>query len=239
MKIVEKFTAKLNDRLDAPVTIGFLGDSVTQGCFELYQKEPGKLATVFDKNSVYHNCIYKIFSVLYPEVPVNIINGGVSGTGAPNGLSRLERDILSHNPDLVVVCFGLNDCRNGVEGIEKYKNALSEIFDKIIKSGKEAIFMTPNMLNTDISPHINNELVLDNAKELMDIQNNGVMDEYMKAAKEVSLEKGVRICDCYEKWKQLYNSGANVTELLSNKVNHPIREMHWLFAYMLVDTMLS
>lgn len=239
MKIVEKFKAKLNDRLDAPVTIGFLGDSVTQGCFELYQKEPGKLATVFDKNSVYHNCIYKIFSVLYPAVPVNIINGGVSGTGATNGLSRLERDVLSHNPDLIVVCFGLNDCRNGLEGIESYKNALAEIFDKIAQAGKETIFMTPNMLNTGISPHITNEMILDNAKELMDIQNSGVMDEYMKAAKEVSAEKGVKVCDCYEKWKQLYNCGANVTELLSNKVNHPIREMHWLFAYMLVDTMLS
>lgn len=239
MNIIEKFKARLNDRLEAPITIGFLGDSVTQGCFELYQKEPGKLATVFDKNSVYHNCIYKIFSVLYPEVPVNIINAGVSGTGATSGLSRLERDILSHNPDLVVVCFGLNDCRNGVEEIEKYKNALSEIFDKIVNSGKEAIFMTPNMLNTSISPHINNDMILDTAKELMDIQNNGIMDEYMNVAKQVCLEKGVRICDCYEKWKQLYNSGVNVTELLSNKLNHPSREMHWLFAYMLVDTMLS
>ena len=122
---------------------------------------------------------------------------------------------------------------------KKYKNALAEIFDKVIDSGKEAIFMTPNMLNTGISPHITNEMILDNAKELMDIQNSGVMDEYMKAAKEVSAEKGVKVCDCYEKWKQLYNCGANVTELLSNKVNHPIREMHWLFAYMLVDTMLS
>ena len=65
------------------------------------------------------------------------------------------------------------------------------------------------------------------------------MDEYMKTAKQVCVEKGVKVCDCYEKWKQLYNSGVNVTELLSNKVNHPLREMHWLFAYMLVDTMLS
>ena len=75
MKIVEKFKAKLQDRLGATVTIGFLGDSVTQGCFELYKKAEDKIATVFDKNSVYHNHIYKIFSLLYPEVPVNIING--------------------------------------------------------------------------------------------------------------------------------------------------------------------
>lgn len=239
MKIVEKFKAKSEDRLEAGVTIGFLGDSVTQGCFELYRKAPDRLATVFDKNSVYHNCIYKIFSVLYPDVPVNIINGGVSGTGAGNGLKRLERDVLSHNPDLVVVCFGLNDCRNGIEGIEDYQNALGEIFKKISDAGKEVIFMTPNMLNTGISPHITDDMVLDNAKEFMEIQNSGVVDKYMQAAKQACDKHNVRVCDCYSKWKLLYNSGVDVTELLSNKVNHPVREMHWLFAGMLVDTMLN
>lgn len=239
MKIVEKFKAKSGDKLEAAVTIGFLGDSVTQGCFELYKKTQDKIATVFDKNSVYHNHIYKIFSLLYPDVPVNIINGGVSGTGAGSGLKRLERDVLSHNPDLVVVCFGLNDCRNGIDGIEKYKNSLNEIFVNIAKSGAEAIFMTPNMLNTGISPHINDKDILAIAEELMDLQNNGVMDKYMDAAREVAKINNVKVCDCYNKWKQLYNSGVDVTELLSNKVNHPVREMHWLFAGMLVDTMLS
>ena len=239
MKIVEKFKAKSGDRLEAAVTIGFLGDSVTQGCFELYKKTQDKIATVFDKNRVYHNHIYKIFSLLYPDVPVNIINGGVSGTGAGSGLKRFERDVLSHNPDLVVVCFGLNDCRNGIDGIEKYKNSLNEIFVNIAKSGAEAIFMTPNMLNTGISPHINDKDILAIAEELMDLQNNGVMDKYMDAAREVAKINNVKVCDCYNKWKQLYNSGVDVTELLSNKVNHPVREMHWLFAGMLVDTMLS
>ena len=160
-------------------------------------------------------------------------------TGATSGLNRLQRDVLSHNPDLVVVCFGLNDCRNGVDGIEKYKNALNEIFVNIAKSGAEAIFMTPNMLNTSISPHISDKDILAIAEELMDLQNNGVMDKYMDAAREVAKANNVRICDCYNKWKQLSECGVDVTELLSNKVNHPVREMHWLFAGMLVDTMLS
>ena len=240
MKIVDKFKANIEDKhSNPPVTIAFLGDSVTQGCFEIYEKEPGKLATVFDKNHVYHNYVAQIFSVLYPSVPVNIINGGISGTSAGLGLNRVERDVLSHNPDLVVVCFGLNECRNGLDGIEKYKNSLSGIFKKISDAGKEAIFMTPNMLNTGLSPHIKDKLILDTAQELMDLQNNGIMDEYMNAAKQVCGQHNVKVCDCYEKWKHLNSCGVNVTELLSNKVNHPTREMHWLFAYMLVDTMLG
>ena len=36
----------------------------------------------------------------------------------------------------------------------------------------------------------------------------------------------------------LYENGVDVTELLANKINHPTREMNWLFAVSLVDTML-
>ena len=240
MKIVEKFKAKASSNINnPPVTIAFLGDSVTQGCFELYVKPSNTMATVFDKNNVYHNYIAKIFTVLYPTVPVNILNAGISGTTAAIGLERLERDVLTHNPDLVVVCFGLNDARAGEAGINEYSAAIDGIIKKLTDAGKEVIFMTPNMLNTDISPHIKEKLILETAEELMEIQNSGLMDKYMAAAKGVCEKYGVKVCDCYEKWKQLYACGVNVTELLSNKVNHPAREMHWLFAIMLVDTMLS
>jgi hypothetical protein len=34
-------------------------------------------------------------------------------------------------------------------------------------------------------------------------------------------------------------NGVDTTELLSNKINHPIREMNWLFAYSLVEEMMK
>lgn len=240
MKIIEKIKKRAEDKINSlPVTIAFLGDSVTQGCFELYIKNDGKMATVFDKENAYHSYISKILSMYYPSVPINIINGGLSGTTAKMGYERVEKDILSFNPDLVVVCFGLNDARGGKEGIKEYADSLGGIFKKLKSAGKEVIFMTPNMMNTGISPHIKEELILDTAKELMEIQNGGLMDEYMNAAKEICKEYDVVVCDAYEKWKSLHRAGVDVTELLSNKVNHPLRQMHWLFANMLVDTILS
>lgn len=39
MKIMNRIHEKANDNANKPgVTIAFLGDSVTQGCFELYKK---------------------------------------------------------------------------------------------------------------------------------------------------------------------------------------------------------
>ena len=44
MKIMNRIHEKANDNANKPgVTIAFLGDSVTQGCFELYKKSDGSI----------------------------------------------------------------------------------------------------------------------------------------------------------------------------------------------------
>lgn len=240
MLIMNKIKEKATHNYDKPgVTIAFFGDSVTQGCFEVYQTAPDTLETVFDKNNAYHAHLAKIFSIVYPTVPVNMINSGIAGDNACHAVDRLERDVLSCNPDLVVVCFGLNDSGKGKEGLSDYAEALSKIFHKLQESGKEVVFMTPNMMNTSVSVHIKDEYVKNVAENKMKVQIDGVLDLYIEKAKEVCKSHGVKVCDCYAKWKLLEENGANITELLANKINHPTREMNWLFAISLFETMLS
>ena len=50
---------------------------------------------------------------------------------------------------------------------------------------------------------------------------------------------GVPVADCYSEWKKLYESGVHTTMLLANRINHPTREMHGLFADMLFKTILE
>lgn len=239
MKILELMKKKQENNMENPgVTIAFLGDSVTQGCFELYQKNDAQVETIFDKTSAYHNYIAKIFSVLFPSVPVNIINAGISGDSAPHALTRIDRDVLKYSPDLTVVCFGLNDSGAGMDGLSRYTLALDGIFKKLKESGSEIIFMTPNMMNTSISPHLGKDF-LEIAKGSMKTQCDGIMDAYMDAARAVCKENGIVICDCYQKWKLMSESGIETTELLANKINHPSRQMNWLFAAMLTDTILE
>lgn len=240
MRIMEKFirkSKKLND--EQAVTIAFLGDSVTQGCFEVYVDNNQQVEPVFDKNNAYHNQLSKLLSVLYPSVPVNIINAGISGGSALGGLKRIGRDVLRYSPDLTVVCFGLNDCMSGKDGVDVYAEALSDIFDKLAEAGSEVIFMTPNMMNTKVSPHIMDDRIRNIALNTMEKQNDGILDLYVKKAKDVCKKHNVPICDCYKKWKLMSDNGVDVTELLSNKMNHPTREMNWLFAIYLLETMLS
>ena len=237
MEIMKIFAAKAKDNMNekAP-TIAFLGDSVTQGCFEVYRKSDDAIETVYDKNHAYHNYIAKIFSVLFPTVPVNIINAGISGDSAPHGLERVERDVLCHKPDLVVVCYGLNDC--GGATTERYEAALNGIFEKIKEANAEIIFMTPNMMNTYVDYSIDDELIKGTAERIAKRQNDGVLEKFLDAAKKVCKKHNVKVCDCYSKWKRMYENGVDVTNLLSNKINHPTRELNWLFAYSLVEAMM-
>ena len=240
MEIMKKIAAKAKDNMNVGhVTIAFLGDSVTQGCFEIYKKADQSIETIFDKEHGYHTLLNKIFSILYPSVPINIINAGISGDNAPHALERIERDVLCHNPDLTVVCFGLNDCEQGIKGIKTYQDALHGIFKALKNKNTEVIFMTPNMMNTSVSDHIQDEDIKKIAREKMEQQKEGILDAYMEAARQVCREEKVTICDCYAKWKTLYQNGVDITELLSNKVNHPTREMNWLFAVSLLDTMMQ
>ncbi|MBE6589000.1 MAG: GDSL family lipase [Ruminococcaceae bacterium] len=239
MKIIEKLAKKQNDLYGAaPATIAFLGDSVTQGCFELF--ESGRaIDTVFENKNAYSTRVSEILHMLFPKSHINIVNCGISGDNAPNGLSRLERDILPFKPDLVVVSYGLNDCANGEAGLEKYVKALDDIFKQVKATGAECIFMTENMMNTHVSCHVKNPRFAEIAEGTAKRQNEGVLDLYFDAAKKVAAENGVRVCDCYAKWKAMYAAGVNVTELLANYINHPIRELHYLFAYSLVETMME
>ncbi len=239
-KITDKLLARQNANYDNPgVTFAFLGDSVTQGCFDCYRKSEDSIETVFDKNSAYHKYLADIFTVLYPNVPVNIINAGISGDNATHALTRLERDVIKFSPDLVVVCFGLNDCGKGLEGIDEYKNSLSEIFDRLKNADCEVIFMTPNIMCTELSCHLTDDMLKDIAQNVAKRQNDGVLDAYIDAAKSVCITKNVKVCDCYAKWKKLADIGINTTNLLSNYINHPTREMNWMFAYSLAETILG
>ena len=240
MKIIDKIKEKQLDLMGKPaVTIAFLGDSVTQGCFDVYPLASSGIETYFDQESNYSRCLAKLLAMLYPTVPVNIINAGISGSRAPQDLMRLQQDVLSHNPDLVVVCFGLNDSMGGVENVSDYTDALRQIFAKLRAADKEIIFMTPNMMCTQVSDCVLDAGIRETAQRVSQAQNDGVLDLYLKEAAQVCGEYQVPICDCYAKWQLLYKNGVNITDLLSNKLNHPTKEMNWLFALSLLEQMMQ
>lgn len=218
--------------------IAFLGDSVTQGCFEVYE-EQGNIKTVFDTCFSYPEKVKRIFSFLYPTAPVSVVNLGINGGTAKEGAERFERDVCSCHPDLLIVGFGLNDSNGEEKGIQEYQDSLRAIFQKAKQKKIETLFLTPNMFNTYISRVISGEICTQLANVFAQRQKNGLLDRYVAAARQVCIEEMVKVCDCYKIWEKLYINGVDTTSLLSNGLNHPIREIHTIMAWEIVKTILE
>lgn len=215
--------------------IVFFGDSITEGVFELLSKDGGGFESVFDKEHCYHKILGDKLKQNFPNIEFDIINAGVAGNSSLDGLNRIN-EVIDLHPDLVVVCFGLNDAY--MRDVDAYGNNINAIFKKITQAKAKCVFMTPNMMNTYLA---NGTLpvLYQTAKDCAECQNQGVLDNLLAKGKEYAVENGVFIADAYSFWKKLAFYGIDTTALLSNKINHPTREMHRLFADILYDTFIK
>ncbi len=216
MKIKEKILLDADGLYKyGPINIVIFGDSISHGAVRGYM----------DYENVYWNVLKKKLNKYRDYVPVNMINASIGGTTAKLSLERMESQVFIHNPDLVIVCFGLNDV-NGP--IEDYTNSLERIFGRCLQFGCETVFLTPNMLNTYVADDTT-ENYREYAAKTAEMQNNGRMDKYISDATALAEKMGVCVCDCYSKWKELSKT-TDTTLLLANRINHPVPEMHKLFA---------
>ena len=58
---------------------------------------------------LYGRYVETYFLLRRPDLNLTFINAGIGGHSALNGLNRLDQDVLSHQPTVVVVNFGMND----------------------------------------------------------------------------------------------------------------------------------
>lgn len=225
MKVKEKILLNREGLAEyGPINIVIFGDSISHGAVNGYM----------DYENVYWNRLRQKLNKLRDYMPVNMINASIGGTTAKASLARMDTQVLKHSPDLVIVCFGLNDVNNA---LEDYISSLESIFRKCAESGCDVIFMTPNMLNTYVAedtPQQHREYAAKTAQ----MQNCGKMDQYISAAIDLARKMNVQVCDCYSQWKQLAKT-QDTTMLLANRINHPVSEMHKLFADTLYDMIIS
>ena len=64
----------------------------------------------------------------------DVINSGIPGDKTADGLKRLDRDVLAHNPRIVLITLRGNDLMHDVPREEAFKN-LEEIVEKIHRTG--------------------------------------------------------------------------------------------------------
>lgn len=224
MKILDKIV-----RNEKRAIIVFFGDSVTRGCFE---------GGVCDEENSFVTKFKKIISLLYPESEIKIVNSGIGGNNAVDGLNRFDRDVAAYKPDLVVTGFALNDACCGEDYLPVYRKTLSQICENVNGLSAEHIFLTPNLMCYYVGDKVREDL-RQTAESFIKLQKNDMLDKIVGIEKDVALKYGIKVCDVYSAWKKLKDNRVDTTELLANGLNHPIREAHDYIAIKIIETIFE
>ena len=183
-----RFVSRTRSDLEAgaDVTIVAYGDSITAG-FAVRRGFPYFWKEMLDEK--------------YPEAGLEMINSGISGDTTLDGLSRLDWAVLSYEPDLVTINFGINDCVLGL-GLEEFEMNLVEMVRRIRAGpGSEVLLLTSQLLETP--PY--DRLVLD----------------YYQAIERVAREMDVGFVDVHGAWMRRVEQGTPLSSLILPGLDHP------------------
>jgi len=104
-------------RAGSPVTLAAIGGSITQGT--------GATST----SLCYASLVQDWWNTTFPNSAGTLINAGIGATGSDYGSLRVQRDVLSKNPDLVIIEFAVNDLGNPAGLSDTYEGLLRQILD--------------------------------------------------------------------------------------------------------------
>jgi acyl-CoA thioesterase I len=226
-RFLERIAENASDYDGAPVLIVALGDSVTQG----YTAH----ATI-DHEGVYHARLKRRLEALYPLTTFSVLNAGAAGHTVPDALKRLERDVIRHDPDLIVVAFGLNDAAHGeLEGVRQFKTDLNHLLERIDRDTKaQVLLVTPSFTLKQVSHRIHPEELV-HVPGLLPLQRSGVIRAYANAIRQLGAARGLRVADVYAAWERAALEGVDTDDWLSNGLNHPTAAAHAITADLLFD----
>ena len=193
----------------APRTIVFFGDSVTFGY------------GVDTETESFYALIGKIMkSGIYGDVLT--VNAGVSGEDTSEALGRISTDLAAHNPDIVVIAFGLNDCQNKTMTPGKFRENINKMIEAI-PSQTEILLATSNSFMETGQPF---------RKDF-----NDLLEPYTKATRNIAREKGLTLIDVNDAWDDYLNKNKKNMESLYVDPTHPSAKGHRLIYATYMDVL--
>lgn len=161
--------ASASAQLQDGETIVFLGDSITQ-------QGAGEKGYV----TLFRQAIEKS----RPDSGIKVIGAGIGGNKVPNLEARLEKDVLAHKPNVVVIYIGINDVWHSTRGqgteIGAFETGLRSLIKRCTDAGARVILSTPSVID---EKHDGS-----NALDKM-------LDEYAAVSRKVAMETGTTLLD--------------------------------------------
>ena len=127
----------------------------------------------------------------YLGVPV--INMGVGGDTTRHGMARFEDDVLSKDPDIVILCFAMNDQAGVISSgtpnipLQTYKQNLIYFVEKLHAIDCDVVFFTPNPPFEAKGYYVPGDYGLN--------YNYGFLPEFCNAMREIAIDYGCTLVD--------------------------------------------
>ena len=173
--------------------------------------------------------------------PATVINAGIGGHNTEMARERFEADVLAHEPDVVIIQFGINDAtvdvwRDATESrvpIDVYEANLKRFAETLQQRGATVIFMTPNPLRwTDRLREMYGKPPYDPADP---DGFNVTLRDYTQRMRDVAASTGATLIDTFALFEQHGQAeGQSVDDLLLDGM-HPNSAGHTLEAERLLE----
>lgn len=121
------------------VTIACIGGSITQGTIS-----KGSIDNEVGFKKGYADIFFMWWQDHFPLTDFEFINAGIGGTDSYLGVHRVQKDVLEHEPDLVLVEFSVNDTDS-----QFYKKSYDNLVRKILLSDSSPAVMLLYMGQTN------------------------------------------------------------------------------------------
>ena len=153
---------------------------------------------------------------IYPKARIRTINAGISGNTTSQGLARMERDVLAHKPQLVVVMFGMNDVARTEAA--KFRANLQTIVRRCRSADAAVVLCTPN----SVYPNPTRPMVR--------------LAQYAQIVRDVAKEMSVCLADCFAAYEEIRRKDVTRWRLLMSETIHPGMNGHKLFAEVIAES---
>ncbi|MEZ6089268.1 MAG: GDSL-type esterase/lipase family protein [Pirellulaceae bacterium] len=218
----------------------------------LFANEPSTLVAFGDSTTAARGELVIYAEILQKELPahglpVRVINAGIGGNNTEHARARFENDVLAHDPNTVIIQFGINDAAIDVwrdppatearVPVETYVANLRHFIRELKSREKRVILMTPNPLRWTTKMR---ELY-GKPPYLPDDENgfNIFLSRYAERTRQLAKVEEVSLLDVHQLFEDFGKiEGQTVGDLLLDGI-HPNDRAHRLIADELIKLLVG
>jgi lysophospholipase L1-like esterase len=153
-----------------------------------------------------------------------VTNAGLGDTTTRDAVQRLDRDVRSHQPQIVVVQFGINDSWIDVDlgstqprlTRAEFRNNLRAIIRILRRDGARVLLMTPNPMRWSDPFYLKAFADHPGLLDTRDVRGlDAILEQYVGDVRSVAASEHVPLVDIYQAFEAYdHEPGRSVSELL-------------------------